>query len=369
MTDHMEGVGEKAIGEFLSEAQEIVENLNRDVLQLDDQAKRGKQDQDLLNNIFRAAHSLKGLSGMFGIKRIADSAHTLESLLDLLRMGKVAISAEVVDALFESIELFNGLIAEASGGSKVSKKILSSWQKNLEKVMSVSQPAVQKDFLSHIAIDPAILGVLTEYEEYRLIDNVRRGINLYKVHAAFVLMNFDESLATLSTALKGLGELVTTLPSPETAHENGIDFDLIVGSDFSLEQLIERVANPDVTVALLSRGGAPAGSGQTPTAPAPAAGVTGKRSSGAPAAVSQPSPERGDSAEDRPEVPESEDDGEERPTKPINKTIKTAGAEQESVTITSKPVPFRTAPDSACLGCRTRARAGLTAQCQPDGPR
>lgn len=326
MTDHLEGVGEKAIGEFLSEAQEIVENLNRDVLQLDDQAKRGKQDQDLLNNIFRAAHSLKGLSGMFGIKRIADSAHTLESLLDLLRMGKVAISAEVVDALFESIELFNGLIAEASGGSKVSKKILSSWQKNLEKVMSVSQPAIQKDFLAHIAIDPAILGVLTEYEEYRLIDNVRRGINLYKVHAAFVLMNFDESLAILSTALKGLGELVTTLPSPETARENGIDFDLIVGSELSLEQLIERVANPDITVALLSRGGsAPAGSGQTSTAPVPAAGATGKRSFGAPSAVSQPSPEDSDSATDQPETPESEDDGEERPTKPINKIIKDGG--------------------------------------------
>ncbi|HDY81804.1 MAG TPA: hypothetical protein ENH48_02465, partial [Halieaceae bacterium] len=61
----------KALADFLSEAQEIVESLNRDVLHLDDNTKRGKRDPELINNIFRAAHSLKGLSGMFGMEKMS----------------------------------------------------------------------------------------------------------------------------------------------------------------------------------------------------------------------------------------------------------------------------------------------------------
>ena len=58
-----EGEGPKALREFLAEAQEVVEQLSRDLIKLDEQIKRGKDDPSLVNVIFRGAHSLKGISG------------------------------------------------------------------------------------------------------------------------------------------------------------------------------------------------------------------------------------------------------------------------------------------------------------------
>jgi two-component system chemotaxis sensor kinase CheA len=253
MAEIVDSVGEKAMGEFLSEAQEIVESLNRDILQLDDNIKRDKKDPDLINNIFRSAHSLKGISGMFGVKKMADIAHDLENLLDSLRMGKVTISADVIDVLFEAVEVFNQLIAESGGGPKVAKKVISGLMKQIEKVSKSSAGAEEENPLDTIVIDSGILSVLTEYEEYRLIDNIRSGVNLFKVHASFELMNFDESLAQLSAQLKTVGEVITTLPSSESSTEQGIDFDLILGTELSLKDVKEHVESDEIKVSAIER--------------------------------------------------------------------------------------------------------------------
>jgi two-component system, chemotaxis family, sensor kinase CheA len=230
MTEPGDGGGGKALGDFLSEAQEIVEHLNRDVLKLDDARKRGQHEPDLINNIFRSAHSLKGLAGMFGARGMSDFAHALESLLDGLRMGRVAVETEVLDLLFESVELFNQLIVEASGGAKVAKRAISGLKKQLEKLLESASSKAEDNPLELVELEPAMLGVLTEYEEYRLVDNIRRGMDLFRVRASFDLMSFDEHLAKLTAALKTVGELISTLPSSAPANDQAIDFDLLVGA-------------------------------------------------------------------------------------------------------------------------------------------
>ena len=67
MSERSDGPTEKALQEFLSEAQEIVEQFNRDLLALDEQRAAGAFDPEVINDAFRAVHSLKGLSGLFGV--------------------------------------------------------------------------------------------------------------------------------------------------------------------------------------------------------------------------------------------------------------------------------------------------------------
>ena len=82
--------------EFLAEAQEIVETLSRDLLVLDQSQKEGTTDPDLVNEIFRGVHTLKGIAGMFGYHQIGAVAHALEDLLEDLRLGRVGIAYGVV---------------------------------------------------------------------------------------------------------------------------------------------------------------------------------------------------------------------------------------------------------------------------------
>ncbi|RME19389.1 MAG: chemotaxis protein CheA [Deltaproteobacteria bacterium] len=253
MSEKKETADPRAQQEFLSEAQEIVESLNRDILQLDDMSKRGGHDPDLVNNIFRAAHSLKGLSGMFGAKKMSELAHTLENLLDSLRMGRITVTAEVIDVLFDSVEVFNRLIAEVAGAQKVPKRELNRLFKQLEAAGEAARAKHTDNPLEEIELDPSILSVLTEYEEYRLIDNIRRGSRLYKVKACFSLIDFDERLARLTERLKQLGEVITTLPSSEVSSDQEIKFVLVVGSAEGLEELQRSVSGDGVEVEKITR--------------------------------------------------------------------------------------------------------------------
>ena len=110
-------MSDRVLMEFISEAQEIVENLNRDLLTLDAQREDGEHDPDVLNSAFRAVHSLKGLSGLFGVAGMTHMSHTLETLLDALRLGRVPLTPAILDLLFEAVELYGRLIAAINAGT------------------------------------------------------------------------------------------------------------------------------------------------------------------------------------------------------------------------------------------------------------
>src|SRR5512140_2144043 len=105
---------QKATSEFVSEAQENIDALGRDLLRLDRGGDEG--EPDLVNAVFRAAHTLKGLSSMFGVERMARLAHALEDLLDDVRMGRQPLDRPALDSLLEAPEVFSRIIAEESEG-------------------------------------------------------------------------------------------------------------------------------------------------------------------------------------------------------------------------------------------------------------
>ena len=78
---------DKAREEFLAETQEIIESLSRNLLALDAAYKAGGVDPSLINEAFRAVHTLKGLSGLFGAELLGALSRRLEDLLDELRLS------------------------------------------------------------------------------------------------------------------------------------------------------------------------------------------------------------------------------------------------------------------------------------------
>jgi two-component system, chemotaxis family, sensor kinase CheA len=116
MTNNDDNTG-KAEKDFLAEAEEIIDRLSLDLVGLSDSSVSGECDPEHLNSIFRGAHSLKGLAGMFGLTRLAELAHNLENLLDSLRLGKINLTQSIVNVLFDSLDLLGTLVRDAGAGS------------------------------------------------------------------------------------------------------------------------------------------------------------------------------------------------------------------------------------------------------------
>ena len=82
---------------FCEEADEQIELLDASLVQLE-----GDPDPDLVQQIFRAAHTLKGSSATIGHKKMANLTHAMETVLDAVRQGRKSANAEMVDALLAS---------------------------------------------------------------------------------------------------------------------------------------------------------------------------------------------------------------------------------------------------------------------------
>lgn len=97
---------------FFEEAAELLADFEAGLLKLE----VNPGDAELLNRIFRSAHTLKGNSSMLGLEEIAHFTHVLEDLLDQLRKGLRAVTQPVVDTLLASGDVLRTLIARAQSG-------------------------------------------------------------------------------------------------------------------------------------------------------------------------------------------------------------------------------------------------------------
>jgi two-component system chemotaxis sensor kinase CheA len=219
---------QKVLSEFISEAQETIEALDRGLLRLEERGG-GEVDPDALNAVFRAAHSLKGLSAMFGVERMTALAHALEDRLDDVRMGRHPLDRATADLLLSAPAVFGRIIAEEAGGKPpASAPAAAELAARLRVAAGAAQDEAEGDPLEGLALEPAVRAVLTEYEEHRLRANLGRpGTRLYRVRAGFDLASFDTGLDALKAALKALGEVVSTLPSADVAEPNAISFDVL----------------------------------------------------------------------------------------------------------------------------------------------
>jgi len=237
----------KAHREFVSEAEEILERMRGDLSDLADQrAAGGDVDPDLVNRLFRSAHSLKGLAGMFGLDALSELAHHLEDVLDGMRLGRVALDSPASNLLDEAVAVFatelSALGAGKSDGSDVVQELISRIDG------AVQAPADPDVELTDLDLDPALLRALTEYEEHRLRENIRRGRRILLVEATFEIMAFDEGLAELTAAVREAGEVLSTLPSPGAAPESQIRFGLLAATERDAESVRSGLDFPHAAV-------------------------------------------------------------------------------------------------------------------------
>src|ERR1700722_15761771 len=251
----MEGGGRGESGardEFFSEAQELVDGLGRDLLMLDELLKKGQSDPELINDVFRGVHTLKGLSGLFGATRMAGLSHQLEDVLDDLRLGRIDMTTRVLDLLFQAESMYARILSAEKGEAAepvhdVEQLLVALGQASGKRTGGNAGTVAQYD------LDPGLLGVLTEYEEHRLRTNIQDGLGLFKIRVRFSLTASDTALDELKANARPLGEIITYLPTGAGADTDTIELEILMASRVLIGQLRGAIKGPGVVIEEVQR--------------------------------------------------------------------------------------------------------------------
>ncbi|WCL48903.1 chemotaxis protein CheA [Leptospira sp. GIMC2001] len=99
---------------FLEESEDQIEELNSNLLLLE----KDHHNQEIINDIFRAAHSLKSSAAFVGLYNLSDLSHKMENLLQKIREGTLEVNITLVNILFECFDLIKGVISKVANGEK-----------------------------------------------------------------------------------------------------------------------------------------------------------------------------------------------------------------------------------------------------------
>lgn len=246
---------DRAIKEFLAEAEDNLESANQALLALELAHGAGTSDPDQVNALFRAIHSFKGLVGMFGFKEPSALSHKMEFLLDELRLGKLKLSRHTLDVLSETCSLL-GHLAHQAGMNQPFAEISSALER-IEDILR-AKPSVEADrpLCEQVDLDPGILQVLTEYEEHRLRESIQERKNLFSLTAVFQFSDFEAAVKDLNKTLKKYGEIICTLPTSGGA-SGGIGFTIITATLKDQDALASAIDLPNVKIARIRYSDAP----------------------------------------------------------------------------------------------------------------
>ncbi|MBI5741937.1 MAG: chemotaxis protein CheA [Nitrospirae bacterium] len=140
MNDEMEEI----IQEFITEAEESLDKIEPRFVELEQKGR----DAELLNDIFRSMHTIKGAAGFLGFQLIVDVAHAAENIMKKLRDGEIVVSKPMMDAILKSIDMLRlllGHLKEKDGVEEDVAPLVQNLNSVLKAAMSQTADAAQTE--------------------------------------------------------------------------------------------------------------------------------------------------------------------------------------------------------------------------------
>lgn len=238
---------------FIDETKEHLQNLNTSILELE----QDPENMDTVNEIFRAAHSLKGMAGTMGYKRMQTLTHDMENVFSEVRNGTIKVNAEIIDVLFQILdaldEYLNNIQSSADEGTNDNENLIKALNEFLDgkgkgaakeeskgAESSAAKEEVQtsgddknkwkllkfNESQTHVMQEAAAKGMnvigLTVYVQESCILKAARAFLVYKT-------------------LEDMGEIIVSNPSAQDIEDEKFDYDfsMIVVSESGAEKAIE----------------------------------------------------------------------------------------------------------------------------------
>ncbi|MDR2312987.1 MAG: chemotaxis protein CheA [Spirochaetaceae bacterium] len=306
MSDYLDPNNEELLKDFFSEAQMQVDTLEQNILVLENEGG----NRDAVDEIFRAAHTLKGGSATVEMMELSHFTHMVEDVLDAIRSDQLAITGDVVDTLLAAIDIIKAMLEQRMDGG-VYREDTSQMEARLEGMIPESSkgkkapPKAPKPAAPPPApVVSAGAPALTEAEIQELKESVKDGTPVYQVS-----VEFDEN-SPMNTvggiqcyaALKSQGTILRTQPEFEQLYEDTF-FQTVyyyLASKKSAEELQKTVIIPDVSLSAkvtniqsLTPGdsASPASAAAAPAQPAAPASQAASAQPAAPASQAPASPQ------------------------------------------------------------------------------
>lgn len=246
---------------FIDETKEHLQNLNDLLLVLE----KEPEDKATINEIFRAAHSLKGMAGTMGYKRMQNLTHNMENVFSEIRNDKMKVTASLVDTLFQCLDALesylNNIQESSDEGTEDNEaiiKLLNDFLATEGNMPEESQPAKESQAPAQQAAqtaDNSGSGDLAKYKNIQLADFEQHAINEAKKKGmkaygftVYLDPNCILKAARAFLVFKGIeevGEVIKSEPSTQDIEDEKFEFDFsfFVVSTESLNKILSVIKN------------------------------------------------------------------------------------------------------------------------------
>lgn len=236
---------------FIDETQEHLQDLSQHLMILEEEP----ENADTINEIFRAAHSLKGMAGTMGYKRMQHLTHIMENVFSEIRNGKMNVTSDLVDILFDCLDALQAYLDNiqqtADEGTEDNEPIIARLNAFLESEGKPEEkpapaPAVAeeaKEAQNSAPIDMKF----EEFEVNAIKEALAKKFHVYKID-----VKIDESCILKAAraflvfkAIEELGEIVKSNPSVQDIEDEKFEFEfcIIMFSQEELEKVTKAVEN------------------------------------------------------------------------------------------------------------------------------
>lgn len=213
---------------FIDESKEHLQLMNDSLLKLEQEP----EDIKIIDEVFRSAHTLKGMSATMGFSRIAELTHHMENVLDNIRTGKASVDTALVDILFECLDTLNALVDEVIENGQETTEVTELMEKlevmtkggqSKPKVaeVKVASPVQNKEVVesSKLKMD------FNEYEKELVIAGYHKNMKTYLIEVRLddgCLLKAARTYMVFRN-LEEIGEIIKSNPSVQELEEEKFD--------------------------------------------------------------------------------------------------------------------------------------------------
>ncbi len=242
---------------FIDETKEHLQNLNDLLLVLE----KEPEDKATINEIFRAAHSLKGMAGTMGYKRMQNLTHNMENVFSEIRNDKMKVTASLIDTLFQCLDALesylNNIQESSDEGTEDNEaiiKLLNEFLATEGNMTTEAQPAPTAQPEQAAPAAGSASGnakykdvQLADFEQHAINEAKKKGMNAYGF-TVYLDPNCILKAARAFLVFKGIeevGEIIKSEPSTQDIEDEkfDLDFSVFVVSNESYDKVLNVIKN------------------------------------------------------------------------------------------------------------------------------